>query len=281
MLAIAKRNLKIYFHNKAGVFFSLMGAWIAFGLYIIFLQKNMIDAWSSVSHPEKMLDQWVMGGVLAVTSITATWTGVAHLVNDKESRKLEDFLLTDSSTFKLNLGYLGSAITIGLVMQMAMFAIMSAYFYWQDKLTFDFDKSAQILGLMLLSSILSATLGLILVQFIKSLEVAERLSVIIGTVSGFLVGVYMPVGSLPDFAQSVIKITPGAYVAAAYRQILIKDNLIQWNQPGLNIKEYLGIGLKLKDLTSLNQNLLIIFGISLASLLILFLLILAQKARKR
>ena len=48
MFTMAKRNLRLYFHNKATVFFSLMGAWIAFGLYLIFLQKNMQDAWSGI-----------------------------------------------------------------------------------------------------------------------------------------------------------------------------------------------------------------------------------------
>ena len=71
---------------------------------------------------------------------------------------------------------------------------------------------------MLLSSFLGSSLGLLLLQFIKSVDVVERLAVIIGTASGFLVGVYMPIGSLPSFAQNVVKLTPGAYVAAAYRR---------------------------------------------------------------
>lgn len=61
MLTTVKRNLQLYFSNEASVFFSLMGAWIAFVLYIIFLQKNMLDAGLDLSHPEKFLDRWVMG----------------------------------------------------------------------------------------------------------------------------------------------------------------------------------------------------------------------------
>ncbi len=40
MVAMTKRNLKLYFSNKMSVFFSMLGALIAFGLYIIFLQKK-------------------------------------------------------------------------------------------------------------------------------------------------------------------------------------------------------------------------------------------------
>lgn len=104
MVAMTKRNLKLYFSNKMSVFFSLLGALIAFGLYIIFLQKNMQDSWSGTPHLEEILDNWVIGGTLAITSITTTWTGIVRLVHDRENHKLEDFLLTDTSRFKVYLG---------------------------------------------------------------------------------------------------------------------------------------------------------------------------------
>ena len=40
MLALLKRNFLLYFRNRSGVFFSLLGALISFILYIIFLQKK-------------------------------------------------------------------------------------------------------------------------------------------------------------------------------------------------------------------------------------------------
>lgn len=116
-----------------------------------------------------------------------------------------------------------------------------------------------------------------MLQFIKSVDVVERLAVIIGTASGFLVGVYMPIGSLPSFAQNVVKLTPGAYVAAAYRRVLMTDKLTNWNLPGINIKEYLGIGLKIKHLTTLNQDLLIIGGLLLLILIALVLVLSSKK----
>ena len=40
MLALLKRDFLLYFRNRSGVFFSLLGALISFLLYIIFLQKK-------------------------------------------------------------------------------------------------------------------------------------------------------------------------------------------------------------------------------------------------
>ena len=129
MVAMTKRNLKLYFSNKMIVFFSLLGALIAFGLYIVFLQKNMQDSWSGSPHLEEILDNWVIGSTLAITSITTIWTGIVRLVHDRENQKLEDFLLTDTSRFKLYLGYLMSASVIGFIMQAFMFVVMELYFY--------------------------------------------------------------------------------------------------------------------------------------------------------
>ena len=274
MIASFKRQIALYFNNKASVFFSLMGAWIAFALYVIFLQKNMLEAWSTVPNPEVMLDQWVMGGVLAVTGVTTTWTGLSRLIKDKENHQFDDFLLTGVSPFSLHVGYLISASMIGLIMQIIMYSVMNAYFYWQDGLVLEMNQFPALLGLMVLNSLLGSSLGLIGAQCFKTLEAAERLAIIIGSGSGFLVGVYMPIGGLPDFAQVLIKWTPAAYVAAAFRQILIADSLDQWTVPGMDVKEYLGVGLKWQELTSLGQNIMLIAVIIVVSLL--FLLILLQ-----
>ncbi|MCK1169211.1 hypothetical protein MXZ18_06225 [Streptococcus uberis] len=40
MIATIERHLSLYFKQKASIFFSLLGALIAFFLYIIFLQKK-------------------------------------------------------------------------------------------------------------------------------------------------------------------------------------------------------------------------------------------------
>ena len=46
-----------------------------------------------------------------------------------------------------------------------------------------------------------------------------------GTASGFLVGTYVPLGVLPDFAQLLMKCTPATYIASLYRQVLMKETL--------------------------------------------------------
>ncbi|MGI1779715.1 LytTR family transcriptional regulator DNA-binding domain-containing protein [Streptococcus uberis] len=135
MIATIERHLSLYFKQKASIFFSLLGALIAFFLYIIFLQKNLVLSWEkSFTDPKPYLDFWIMGGVLAVTAITTSWAALSRIVSDKEQSVWDDLLLTDVSPLSLTIGYFLSGTLISLIMQGLVFVIMFTYFSWQDQL---------------------------------------------------------------------------------------------------------------------------------------------------
>ena len=48
MLALVKRNCLLYFRNRSGVVFSLLGALISFILYLVFLKDNIESSWSQI-----------------------------------------------------------------------------------------------------------------------------------------------------------------------------------------------------------------------------------------
>ncbi len=50
MFALVKRNIKIYFSSIPGVIMSLLGALIAFFIYIGFLQKNLESSWPQIAN---------------------------------------------------------------------------------------------------------------------------------------------------------------------------------------------------------------------------------------
>ncbi len=281
MTAVIERHLKLYFSNKSGIFFSLLGALIAFVLYIIFLQHNLVLSWEkSLSNPEKTLDLWVMGGVLAVTGITTSWSALSRIVEDKEKSVWDDLLLTDVSPLKLHLGYFLSASIISLIMQVVVFLVMQTYFAWQDQLSISPELFPQLLLIAFLSSLQASLFATLVLQFVKTMAIESRLGTIIGTASGFLVGVYMPVGVLPDLGKIVVKGTPGAYIASLYRQVLLKDSikLLEWSKT--DFREFMGIGMKLDKLTSLHDDYRIVMITIFGMLLLLATLIVIRKTKK-
>ena len=268
MLALLKRNFLLYFRNRSGVFFSLLGALISFILYIIFLQKNLTDAWNQLPNSGPLLNNWLMSGTLAVTGITTSLAALTQLVKDREHQVDQDLYLSNHGKWQLPFSYLASAIIISFAMQVLMYVLMCGYFREVPNLYI----LPEVLLIMLLSSLLSSLVKAIFVYFFQSVDSLGKFSTIVGTASGFLVGTYVPLGVLPDFAQLLMKCTPATYIAALYRQVLMKETLSETFKGQDNLlqefQEKMGVQLKWQGLlTKENTYLIVLGGILLASIL--------------
>lgn len=268
MLALLKRDFLLYFRNRSGVFFSLLGALISFLLYIIFLQKNLMDAWSQLPDNKSLLNNWLMGGTLAVTGITTSFTALTQMVQDRENQVDQDLFLTDLGSWGLQLSYLISSLIISFVMQAFMLIVMSLYFQEIPAMS----KLFEISLIMLLSSLLSTLVNVLLIYHFQSVDSLGNLATIVGTASGFLVGTYVPMGILPNFAQVLMKCTPATYLASLYRQVLMKEQLettFMGNSSLLEeFQEKLGIRLNWQNLLTKEETYLIVVSICLLTFLL-------------
>ena len=280
MLALLKRNFILYFRNRSGVFFSLLGALISFLLYIIFLQKNLTDAWSQLPDNTKLLNNWLMGGTLAVTGITTSFTALTQMVQDRENQVDQDLFLTDLGSWGLQVSYLISSIIISFVMQVFMFAVMGLYFKESPVIS----HLPEIALIMLLSSLLSSLINILLIYRFQSVDSFGKLATIVGTASGFLVGTYIPIGVLPDFAQIIMKCTPATYIASLYRQILMKERLetaFTGNSSLLQeFQEKMGIQINWQELLTKEETYFIVVIISLVAILLWLLFVKVFSKRK-
>ena len=280
MLALLKRNFILYFRNRSGVFFSLLGALISFLLYIIFLQKNLTDAWSQLPDNTNLLNNWLMGGTLAVTGITTSFTALTQMVQDRENQVDQDIFLTDLGSWGLQVSYLISSIAISFVMQVFMFAVMGLYFKESPVIS----HLPEIALIMLLSSLLSSLINILLIYRFQSVDSLGKLATIVGTASGFLVGTYVPIGVLPDFAQIIMKCTPATYIASLYRQILMKERLetaFTGNSSLLQeFQEKMGIQINWQELLTKEETYFIVVIICLVAILLWLLFVKVFSRRK-
>ena len=280
MLALLKRNFILYFRNRSGVFFSLLGALISFLLYIIFLQKNLTDAWPQLPDNTKLLNNWLMGGTLAVTGITTSFTALTQMVQDRENQVDQDLFLTDLGSWGLQVSYLISSIIISFVMQVFMFAVMSLYFKESPVIS----HLPEITLIMLLSSLLSSVVNILLIYRFQSVDSLGKLATIVGTASGFLVGTYIPIGVLPEFAQIIMKCTPATYIASLYRQILMKERLeTAFTGNSRLLKEFqekMGIQINWQELLTKEETYFIVVIISFVAIFLWLLFVKVFSKRK-
>lgn len=284
MKNLIKRHLLLYFGNPSLLFLSLLGALISFLLYLLFLKNTMVDSWSQVSDAKTLLSPWLISGTLTVTAATTTFNGLDQMIRDRESGAIIDFQLTGIIPNVIQLTYAITAIFIGTLMQMIMFFFMSGYFGLTQALVFDPSWLLSVIALSFLSSMVWTTCNAFILSFVKKADSLGHIETILGTAAGFFAGVYLPIGVMPSFAQSLIKWTPFPYNAALYRQFLMKDALAHSFKHApvkliTDFKTYMGVGIELSHLTSWQENLGILLLFSLFFLISSILLTSFMKTR--
>ncbi|NTM33484.1 ABC transporter permease [Enterococcus faecium] len=271
MRALCKRNLKIYFSNSVTVFFSLLGALIVFGLYLLFLRKNMVTQFDRLTDGPIIADFWVLGGILATTSLTTSFTALSQFIKDKAENKFMDFIITDKNASHLLIGYFLRGIIISFCMHVAVLILCLVYFQFQENCQFTVIMWLKALGISLLSSFNLTVINLIVCTLINTESTLHTISSILGAISGFMCTAYLPIGSFSGFTEIIIKILPISYASSSFRRIFISP--IITNMPHeqlLILKEYLGIGYIWNDhLTTAITDIIILTITTIFCLLVL------------
>ena len=224
MINLIKRNLKLFFRDRTSVFFSLLAVFIIIGLYVLFLGNMMVNNLKSLlgDNARFTIDSWVMAGLLSVTSITTTMGAFGTLVEDKTKKISKDFSSAPLKRSNLAGGYIVSSFIIGVIMSIVTLIVAEIYILADGGKLIGLLPLAELFGVMLLSVFASSSMVFFIVSFFKSNNAFATASTIIGTLIGFLTGIYIPIGSLPSAVQTAIKIFPISHAGVLFRQIMMK-----------------------------------------------------------
>lgn len=227
MLLLAKRNIKLYFRDRPSVFFSLLAVFITLGLYIFFLgdmQARGLER-EGVENATLFMHTFTMSGILAVTAFTTTLAALGTMIEDKRFKIDKDFLASPLTNTQITGGYILSGYIVGILMTFIVFIVTQVYLLSLGATMLSVDKIISILGIVLLSNAMNTALLMFLLSFIKTMSAYSGFSTVVGTLIGFLTGIYIPIGGLPTIIQTIIKCFPVSQTAALYRQILMDDLL--------------------------------------------------------
>lgn len=281
MVALFRRNLKIYFSNITGVIMSCLGALISFFIYIGFLQNNLEKSWQNLPHVTKILDLWMIAGIVAVSGITTAFQALGQQVTDQETHAVADFQLTGLSQFKQNLAYVLTGIVVSFFMQIITFIVMAAYFALVDKVRIPREAYLPGLVFIFVGAIAATLLDEIIVLFMHSSTTFSRFSAVLGAAAGFAVATYLPYGILVSGAQNLVKLVPSSYEAAALRGFLLKQTLGTLpNNVKRHLINYLGIQFKINS-NRLNNMLVLLLMIAILILVIIMLSLITDRRRNR
>ncbi|HWL02680.1 MAG TPA: ABC transporter permease [Microbacteriaceae bacterium] len=223
VLAITRRNLRLYFRDPLNVFFSLLGALIVFLLYALFLgniQTQSIAATAPGADPDLVrgfVDAWMFAGIVALSTMSTTLGALSVFVDDASSGRFRDFLVSPIRRGQLVLGYLLGAFVIGLMMSLIVLAVALLYLWLVSGVVLGIPQIATTVGWVALSAAGFAALWAFIVSFLRTTGAFAAVSTIVGTVVGFVAGAYIAVGLFPDAVRDTVSALPFAQAAMLIR----------------------------------------------------------------
>ena len=223
MINFMKRNLLVFFKDKASVFFSLLSVFIIIGMYALFLGDVWTSGMQDITGARNIMDCWIVAGLIAVTSVTTTMGAFGTMVEDKSKKIIKDIRSSPMPRVNIAGGYILSAFVIGVIMCVVALVLCQLYLVSEGDSVFTGIQLVKIFGLILLSTFSNTALVLFFVSFFQSNNAFSIASTIIGTVIGFLTGIYIPIGQLPEGVQTVIKVFPPSHSALLLRQVIMED----------------------------------------------------------
>jgi len=223
MKVFIERNLKLFFRDRLAVFYSLMSVFIIIGLYALFLGDVwMNDSMKDLKKAQALMNSWLVSGLLTVTSMTTTMGAFGIMIDDIVQKINKDF---DSSPIKrssITGGYIGSSFLIGVIMSLVTAVVSEFYIVYSGGEWLTLMAFIKVFLLILLTALTNTSLVCFVVSFFKTHSTFSTASTILGTLIGFLTGIYLPIGTLPASVQTVIKAFPVSHGASLFRQVMME-----------------------------------------------------------
>lgn len=242
LLALSKRNIKVYTRDKASVFFSFLSVLIVFFLYILFIGKNLKDGMqSSVAEfnissniISMFADAWMICGVIGIACVTVANGSLYTVVSDTFTGIKYDFYVAPVKRLTIVLSYFISAVVVTFTINAILF--IAFYFYilaggMQAIAVMDF---LYLLFIIFLSTLSATTLMMVFALLIKTDNAYGIFSSIIGVTIGFLTGGYMPMSVFPEAVVNFSNFVPARGAIVLLRRILMQpviDELVAADMP--------------------------------------------------
>lgn len=266
-LVLTARNIKMYIRDKGAVFFSLLSALIVICLMVFFLGDmnideivEILDAFSSGKYEENkknaelLVLAWTCAGILSINAVSINLAVYSGMLKDRVNGRLNAIYTAPISRLKIALSYIASAWTASVLVCVLTLVITEVYGIISGMAPYTFMEHIELLGMIMVNAFVYAALMYPLTLIAKSEGAWSGFFTVIGTLLGFLGGIYIPIGSLADSISRLMKCTPIIYGTSMFRKVMTKS-ILESTFEGLpaevvdEYREIMGIQLTVADYT--------------------------------
>jgi multidrug/hemolysin transport system permease protein len=296
LMYFVRRNILVYLRDRASVFFSFLSMLIIIGLMAVFLGNmnidnvvNLLNQYGGVrdaaadrENAKQLVLMWTLAGIVVVNSVTITLTMVGIMVEDEHYHKLVSFYVAPIKRGFYVLGYILSAIIMGIIMCLVTVGVGELYIGLTGGMLLTIEQFGKVFLIIVLNVFLSSSIVFFITNFVHSTSAFSGISTIIGTLVGFLAAIYLPMGMLPQNIQNVLKGIPLLHGCSLMRDIFTEQALQVTfkNSPAelLNgYKEYMGMTIYMGD--NLVNNEIKVAFLLISGIILITISILLQKRR--
>lgn len=230
IFALTKRNCLLFLRSKATFFFSLFSSLVMIVLYFLFIAKLYAQGFNEAAGIEltsnqlyfAIYSQMIMG-VLVINSVSLAIGVFTFMAQDLEKRKVDAFLLAKIKPSSLILSYLFSSIVISFAINFLTFALSviiigAATTFWIGAGTFFY-----LVGALIVITLISCAVMLLITILVRTSAAIGVINGIMGTILGFLCGIYMPYTNLGSAAKYVGSCLPFTHMTIWMKQIVLND----------------------------------------------------------
>lgn len=264
-IQLAGRDLKIYLRDRSAVFFSLLTAIIVIVLMLVFLGDMNVNSIVSLleevgvgtedankDNAELLVLLWTVGGILCVNGVTVSATVTSVMIDDAVSGRTQAFRTAPLSRIKLSMGYIISSWAAGMFICVLTLAAAEIFAGINGAALPSPTDHLLLLAMIAVNSFTYSGIMYFAGMLIKSSGAWSGFSTLVGTLVGFLGGIYIPIGGLPEGVQTVMKCLPVLHGCSMFRDILTAGAIEQTFEgvPAEYVDEYcsvMGITTKFGD----------------------------------
>ena len=241
VLALVRRNTKLFFKDKGMFFTSLITPLILLLLYATFLGNVYKDSFL-MSIPEEMhvsdrvLNGFISGqlisSILSVSCVTVAFCSNMLMVQDKVNGSINDLTISPLKGQALAISYyIATIISTLMICFTAMGAclVYTAFTGWFMSIYDILLLSLDIVLLVMFGTALSS----VIYFFLTTQGQMSAVGTVVSSCYGFISGAYMPISQFSDALQNIISFLPGTYGTSLMRNHTMNGVLAAMEKEGI------------------------------------------------
>ncbi len=270
LLALVKRNCLCFLRDRTNVIFSFMAALIVVMLYMFVLRDMMISSYPHLKNVENLVDSWVLAGIAGITGVTSSMGALQIMNTDRHEGRDADFEVTPAGEWRMAFGYILSAFATAFIFSVAIL-VLSFIFLAATGCPLSPVNMLLAVLLAIPSALSGCAIMYALTSFIKSPGGYSGFYTIVSVAIGFLTGIYIPMGQMPDAMQVFGSVIPATHISSIFRQ-LISGEALDVSFAGADATQFrldMGFDLKIGGFAfDALSSLLYVIGVSVALLVV-------------